>query len=217
MNDASSIELVVVSNSSFPRSVSARGEEVEVDGDRAARNSTVAASSSVAVAMTGEKKGNDDRDEATRDGIAARNKEFFRHRRKDVDRSDAEAAQKKHAAHSQLSPKARQAAEEAEIAAEEHEKVKNHMLQTQLGAYKAGGGGRGRGRGRGGRGNFAAASNRSAVSPVAVGDAAEERRRSPDGKDYTKAEFIAFYGGSVEWNAAETAVNPRGRHYSVDV
>ena len=197
---------------------------MEVDGDRAARNSTVAASSSVAVAMTGEKKGNDDRDEAARDGIAARNKEFFRHRRKDVDRSDAEAAQKKHAAHSQLSPKARQAAEEAEIAAEEHEKVKNHMLQTQLGTYKAGGGGgpdvsggRGRGRGRGGRGNFAAASNRSAVSPVAVGDAAEERRRSPDGKDYTKAEFIAFYGGSVEWNAAETAVNPRGRHYSVDV
>ena len=49
------------------------------------------------------------------------------------------------------------------------------------------------------------------------GGAAEERRRAPDGNDYAKAEFIAFYGGSVEWNAAETAVNHRGRHDSVDV
>ena len=49
------------------------------------------------------------------------------------------------------------------------------------------------------------------------GGAAEERRRAPDGKDYAKAEFIAFYGGSAEWNTAETAVNRRGRHDSVDV
>ena len=32
------------------------------------------------------------------------------------------------------------------------------------------------------------------------GFAAEERRRAPDGKEYAKAEFIAVYGGSVEWN-----------------
>ena len=38
----------------------AANEEVEVDGERAARNSTVAASSSVTVAMTGESKGDDD-------------------------------------------------------------------------------------------------------------------------------------------------------------
>jgi hypothetical protein len=37
------------------------------------------------------------------------------------------------------------------------------------------------------------------------GGVAEERRRAPDGKDYTKAEFSEFYGGSVEWNAAEKA------------
>ena len=64
MNDVSSLELAMASNSSFPRSLSARGEEVEVDGERAARNSTVAASSSVTVAMTGESKG----DDATGDG-----------------------------------------------------------------------------------------------------------------------------------------------------
>ena len=51
---------VVASNLSFPRSVSARGEEVEVDGERAARNSTMVASSSVAVATTRESKGDDE-------------------------------------------------------------------------------------------------------------------------------------------------------------
>ena len=51
---------VVASNLSFPRSVSARGEEVEVDGERAARNLTAAASSSVAVATTRESKGDDE-------------------------------------------------------------------------------------------------------------------------------------------------------------
>ena len=34
------------------------------------------------------------------------------------------------------------------------------------------------------------------------GGAAEELRRAPDGKYYTKAVFVTFYGGSVEWNAA---------------
>ena len=60
MNDASSLEIVMVSNSSFPRSVSARGEEVEVDGERAARILMVAASPNVAVAMTGGSKENDE-------------------------------------------------------------------------------------------------------------------------------------------------------------
>ena len=43
---------------------------------------------------TGESKGSDG-DEVTRDGIAARNQEFFQHQKKENDRVDAEAAQEK--------------------------------------------------------------------------------------------------------------------------
>ena len=90
-------------------------------------------------------------------GIAARNQEFFQQQRKEKERADAEAAQEKHAARSRLSPEARQEAEEAENAAEEHGRAKTHMLRTQMGMYKAAGGRgqggpRGGGRGRGGRG-----------------------------------------------------------------
>ena len=90
-------------------------------------------------------------------GITARNQEFFQQRRKEKERADAEAAQEKHAARSRLSPEARQEAEEAENAVEEHGRAKTHMLRTQMGTYKAAGGRgqggpRGGGRGRGGRG-----------------------------------------------------------------
>jgi hypothetical protein len=45
-------------------------------------------------ATTGESKGSDG-DEVTRDGIVARNQEFFQHQRKGKERADAEAAQEK--------------------------------------------------------------------------------------------------------------------------
>ena len=133
----------------------------------------------VAPATPRESKGCDG-DEATGGGIAARNKDFFQHQRKQKELADAEAAQEKHAAQSQLSPKARQESEKAENAAEEHDRAKNTMLREQMQTYKAEGGrgqggarggGRGRGRGRGGHGNFATSSNRSVMSRVATGAA----------------------------------------------
>ena len=35
-----------------------------------------------------------------------------------------------------------------------------------------------------------------------------ERRRAPDGDEYTRAEFVAFFGGCVEWDAAACAASP---------
>jgi len=41
---------------------------------------------------------------------------------------------------------------------------------------------------------------------AAAGAGAEgERRIAPDGEQYSRAEFIEFYGGTAEWDAAATA------------
>ena len=136
----------MVRNPSFRRqSLSARGEfELEgvgTEGERVADMS----SNAVVGATAGESKG-------CNDGIEARNKEFFQHRRKEKESANTKAAHEKIAARSQLSPEARQAVEEAENAAEEHGRAKDHMIREQMGTFKAGGGqgkGRGGGRGRG--------------------------------------------------------------------
>ena len=143
---ATSGATTMVRNPSFRRqSLSARGEfELEGVGTE---GETVADMSSNAVVgtTTGESKGYDD-------GIVARNKEFFQHQRKEKESANTKAAQEKIATRSQLSPEARQAVEEAENAAEEHGRAKDHMIREQMGTFKAGGGqgkGRGGGRGRG--------------------------------------------------------------------
>ena len=119
---------------------------MELEGVGTAEGETVADTSSNAVGTTtGESKGSDG-DEATRGGIAARNQEFFQHQRKETERADAEAAREKHAARLQLSPEARQEAEEAETAEEERGRgAKIHTIREQTRTHTVAGGGGQRG------------------------------------------------------------------------
>ena len=57
-----------------------------------------------------------------------------------------------------------------------------------------GGGGRGGNRGGGGRG----------------GGGAEEKRKAPDGNLYSKGDFLKFFNGFTEWDAAVPAASARG-------
>ena len=44
-----------------------------------------------------------------------------------------------------------------------------------------------------------------------------EKRRSPDSISYTKQEFVAFFGGTMEWYAAdEVRRSPSGMEYTKD-
>jgi hypothetical protein len=143
---ATSGTTTMVRNPSFRRqSLSARGE-IELEGVGTEGEKVADMSSNAVVGTTmGESKGHND-------GIAARNKEFFQHQRKEKESANTKAAQEKIATRSQLSPEARQTVEEAENAAEEHGRAKDHMIREQMGTFKAGGGqgkGRGGGRGRG--------------------------------------------------------------------
>lgn len=36
----------------------------------------------------------------------------------------------------------------------------------------------------------------------------KERRKAPDGQSYTKEEFVSFFGGDIEWNAAQPEQKP---------
>ena len=44
-----------------------------------------------------------------------------------------------------------------------------------------------------------------APAPPAVGQSEEEKRLAPDGEQYTKAQFVEFFGGETEWNGASPA------------
>jgi len=56
----------------------------------------------------------------------------------------------------------------------------------------------------GGSGGYAAARGKGSGKGKGRGKAAEtpEKRRAPDGKNYTKSEFRTFYGGFQEWDKA---------------
>ena len=88
---------ILVRNPSFGRKSLAARRRIELEGVGAAEGDTVADTSSNAVGKTtGESKGSDGDEEATRGGVAARNnQEFFQHQRKGKERADAEAAQEK--------------------------------------------------------------------------------------------------------------------------
>ena len=88
---------IMVRNPSFGRKSLAARRRIELEGVRTAEGDTVADTSSNAVGTTtGESKGSDGDEEATRGGVAARNNpEFFQHQRKGKERADAEAAQEK--------------------------------------------------------------------------------------------------------------------------
>ena len=77
----------------------------------ATNSNLVATPKSSGTSTAGESKGDDG--SMQQDGIAERNKEFFRTKRDETEHADAEVVQEKHAARSQLSPKARQEAEDA--------------------------------------------------------------------------------------------------------
>ena len=47
------------------------------------------------------------------------------------------------------------------------------------------------------------------MAPVPVLGSVERRYDKSDGRAYTHAEFIKFYGGHVEWNRAAPAGNWR--------
>ena len=104
----------------------------------------------------GESKGNDDSGIIEQGcggnrgrGLAARNEGFFHNMREQTKKEEVKAARDKETARSQMSPEMRQEIEDAEEAAENQERERDHMNRHQMEAYNVSVGSMGRGRDQG--------------------------------------------------------------------